>query len=213
MKLLLKILPVLAILAITATACSNDDEPTTPTYYQLRAADGRTITATTAVTQYATENDFIKMLEGTELVIPSTVRSNSGNQVEARRDTVYGYDSEPYLLNDNWQSVKFGTWCTEYGLESGKTYLLNFKRITKYIPCTYLQQILPYTYQPTDHNMGYRNGVMGFLLDDTGNDAGRYNAYTLIASIDYDSDGNVVNTHYPCEPENLEWVHFIVSSN
>ena len=61
MKQYLKLFGVLFVAALVATACSNDDEQ--PATYEIRANDGRTITITSAVEQYATEESFVKMLQ------------------------------------------------------------------------------------------------------------------------------------------------------
>ena len=125
---LLKFLPVLAIMAMLAVACSNDEDTPVPATYQLRAADGRTITVTTAVQQYTDENSFIEMLkqEAGDMKLP-TRSGTAESEVNAERKTVTGYDEEPFLLNDDvWQKVRFGSWCAQYGLVSGEEYLLNF---------------------------------------------------------------------------------------
>ena len=206
MKQYLKLFGVLFVAALVATACSNDDEQ--PATYEIRANDGRTITITSAVEQYATEESFVKMLRGAELVLPT----RSSSDVTTVRDTVYGYDEEPYLLNDVWQQVSLGNWCTRYGLDASKKYLLNYKRITKYIPCTYSERIIEGSYLPTDLLMGYCNGSVGFMLSDE-NAGGKYEGYTMIAVFGYDIDGNVVDTHYPCEPEDLRWKYFVIDTS
>lgn len=208
MKQYLKLFGALIVTALVATACSNDDDQ--PTTYTMRANDGRTITITSAVEQYATEADFVKLLSGTDLVLPSD-EVRSGTDMTTERDTVYGYDGEPYLLNDVWQQVMLGSWCTRYGLEAGKKYLLNFKRVTKYIPCTYSQIIVKGSYLPTDLRMGYYNGSVGYTVSDE-NTGGKYEGYTMIAVMGYDIDGNVVNIHYPCEPSELRWQYFTLET-
>ena len=86
---LLKFLPVLAIMAMLAVACSNDEDTPVPATYQLRAADGRTITVTTAVQQYTDENSFIEMLkqEAGDMKLP-TRSGTAESEVNAERKTV-----------------------------------------------------------------------------------------------------------------------------
>ena len=164
---LLKFLPVLAIMAMLAVACSNDEDPPVPATYQLRAADGRTITVTTAVQQYTDENSFIEMLkqEAGDMKLP-TRSGTAESEVNAERKTVTGYDEEPFLLNDDvWQKVRFGSWCAQYGLVSGEEYLLNFKRVTKYIPCAYNEMVVADAYLPTDRSMGFNRSGVGYEID------------------------------------------------
>ncbi len=208
---LLKLLPMIAIVAMMAVSCSNDEDTPAPTTYQLRAADGRTITVTTAVQQYADEGDFINMLkqQAGEMTLPT--RSGENTDVNAERKIVAGYDEEPFLINDEvWQQVRLGSWCARYGLVSGDTYLLNFKRVTKYIPCAYNEQVVTDAYLPTDRNMGFNSNGVGYVIDNSNNDSGKYYAYTLVAVIGYDADGKVVNKHYPCELADLQWKYIVL---
>ena len=212
---LLKFLPVLAIMAMLAVACSNDEDTPVPATYQLRAADGRTITVTTAVQQYTDENSFIEMLkqEAGDMKLP-TRSGTAESEVNAERKTVTGYDEEPFLLNDDvWQKVRFGSWCAQYDLVSGEEYLLNFKRVTKYIPCAYNEMVVADAYLPTDRSMGFNRSGVGYEIDGvSGNDNGKYYAYTLVAVIGYDADGKVVNEHYPCSLEYLCWKYIVLQT-
>ena len=208
---LLKLLPMLAVVAVMAASCSKDDDTPAPTTYQLRAADGRTITVSTAVEQYAEESAFIDMLERQAGNMELPTRSGEGGEVQAERKTVTGYDEEPFLINDDvWQQVRLGSWCARYGLVSGEEYLLNFKRVTKYIPCAYNEEVVSDAYLPTDRNMGFNSNGVGYVIDNGNNDSGKYYAYTLVAVIGYDADGNVVNKHYPCDLADLQWKYIIL---
>ena len=204
MKLFRSLL-MLAVISMATVSCSNDDDPL---YFLLKAADGRSIYVTSAVEQYNDESEFIDALSNVDM-FGSTTDVKSGSTLPAERKTVYGYDEEPYLLNDIWQQVRFGYWCEQYGLVPGKSYLLNYKRITKYIPCTYDERVIEDSYLSTDRNMGYSKGRVGFVLDDT-NDGGKYSAYTLVGVIGYDAEGNVINTHYPCNLDDLEWKYLVI---
>ncbi len=197
------------VVAVMATACSNDDDPA---YYEMRGADGRSIYVSSVVTQYNNESDFTDMLCKLNLSTGEDVRSvtSRASEVVMVSDTVSGYDSEPYLLNDIWRQVSLGFWCERFGLVAGETYLLNFKRVTKYIPCAYNQTIIKNSYLSTDRTMGYYNGSVGYALG-TVNDSGKYNAYTLVAVVGYDIDGNVLNVHYPCELDSLLWKYFVIN--
>lgn len=203
---ILKLLPVMLMMLVSVASCSNDDNQ--PASYQLQAADGRTITMTASVQQYQDEASFVEMLkeQAAAMSLPDRTTKAGGDNVDAVRMSVTGYDEEPFLLNDNlWQQVRFGNWCERYGLVAGKSYVINLKRVTKYIPCAYNEIVVPDSYLPTELIMGYNRTGVGYVLDDSSNDGGKKYAYTLVAIVGYDTDGKVVNTHYPCPLDSLNW--------
>lgn len=212
----LKLFFAIVAIALVTVSCSNDDEPApvapVPEYTSMKAADGRTILVSTAVSEYAEEKDFAAMLGAVQLPVPTRSSMRDGAS-SVPMDSVRGYAEQPYLLNDVWQQVRLGNWCSRYGLVAGETYLLNIKRVTQYIPCAYNELLREYDYHlPSDLNMGYYDGRRGYLLEDE-NEGGKLYAYTLLAAIDYDAAGNVVDTHYPCEPEDLMWKWYVIRTN
>ncbi len=200
-----KLLLLVTVVALMASSCNNDDDVE---YYFLRVGDGKLLRVSTlSVTQYNSEGAFINAIG---MVNPYPDAADSyymrSSSVELVRDTVYGCNNT-YDLSDVWQQTRFGDWARVYGLSTDKTYLVNFQRVTKYLPCAYDENILAIPYDTDDRAfMGIINGSVGYeLADDNINDGGKLDAYTVVAYIGYDSDGAVVNRYYPCRPEDMLW--------
>ena len=193
------------VVAVMAASCGNDDEEE---YYFLRAGDGKLLRVSSlSVTQYNSEGAFINAI-GMINPYPDAKGDNytRSTSIEVVRDTVYG-SNNTYDLQDVWQQTRFGEWARAYGLSTDKTYLVNFQRVTKYIPCAYDENILAIPYDTDDRSfMGIINGSVGYeLADDNVNDGGKVNAYTVVAYIGYEADGTVVGQYYPCNPDDMLW--------
>lgn len=198
---------LLLVLAVTvmSVSCGNDDDTE---YYFIRAADGKLLRVSSlSVTQYNSESAFISAV-GDVNPYPDANGDNymRSSSVELVRDTVYG-SNRTYDLRDVWQQVRFGEWARAYGLSTDRTYLVNYQRVTKYLPCAYDENILAIPYDTDDRSfMGIINGSVGYeLADDNINDGGKLDAYTVVAYIGYDSEGAVVDRYYPCRPEDMLW--------